>query len=82
MTSIYTYSNLGGFICSPPLNKQKLCIATRSISSQNLQQRNTPSGSECFPVSIGVCADFLNRRASRYGSKGLEEMLLDRVANE
>ena len=35
-----------------------------------------------FSVSIGVCAAFLSRRASRNCSKGLEETLLDGVANE
>ena len=37
--------------------------------------------SECFAVSIGVYAVFLNTRASRNSSKGLKETLLDRVVN-
>ena len=34
-----------------------------------------------FPVSIDVCAAFPCRRASRNCSNGVEEMLLDGVAN-
>ena len=37
--------------------------------------------SVCFAVGIGVCAVFLNTRASRNSSKGLKETLLDRVVN-
>ena len=37
--------------------------------------------SECFPVSIVVCAAFLSRRASMNCSKDLKEMLLVGVLN-
>ena len=46
--------------------------------SPPLEQRD----SECLPVSIGVCAAFPSRRASRNSSKSLKETLLDVVANE
>ena len=35
-----------------------------------------------FRVFYDVCAAFLIRRASKNGSEGLEEMLLERVVNE
>ena len=44
-------------------------IIDRLLSSK---RRN----SECFPVSIGVYASFLNRRASRNCSEGLVDTLL------
>ena len=57
---------------------------------QNLQKEIHPGASfsqeqkdlECFPESIGVCATFPSRRASRNCSEGLEETLRDGDANE
>ena len=78
-------------ISSIKVSTQKLHISTschvcnktyrrKSIMECLLSSKRRDS--ECFPVSNGVCAAFLSRRASRNCRKGLEEMLLDRVENK
>ena len=66
-------------------NVVALCLQQNLQKIKSIQERllsQEQRDSECFPVSIGVCAAFLSRRASRNGSEDLEEMLLDGVATE
>ena len=59
---------------------QNECTAKKSIQERLLSQEEMDS--ECFPVSIGVCAAFPSRRACRNCCEGLEEMLLGGVLYE
>ena len=62
-----------------------LCSLSQQKSLERLlsqERRDSEYNQECFPQSIGVCAAFHSRRAYRNSSKGLEEALLDGVANE
>ena len=86
----YNELQFGIRIGSIEVGKQKLHISIMPCLQQNLQKEIHPGvtpfsrekGSECFPVSIGVCAAFPSRGASRNSSKGVEETLIDRVASE
>ena len=77
-TNMCSISVVSGVVS--PVNRNYALLLALVITKRTAKK--STSGSECFPICIGVCATFFNRGASRYGSKGLEKMLLDRVANE